>query len=181
MLKSDANPRPLMLAQLATGWPKLSAAMGQVLAESASVCLYEQGHGEAVQMEVSGAYRATYRVQRLSVTDQMRSTHSDLQDATEWGACGVAILLIDNLTPYTVVERAWKGGGFDYWLGYKNDPLFQKRARLEVSGILAGGDSTLKARVRQKLSQSDSSDHTNTAAYAVVVEFSKPTARIEIK
>lgn len=171
----------MSLAHLASGWPKLSAAMGQVLAESASVCLHNQGHDDTVQMSVSGAYEVIYSVQRLPVTNQMRSTYSDLQDATEWGACGIAILLIYDLTPYTVVERAWKGGGFDYWLGDKNDPLFQKRARLEVSGILHGEESTIKTRIKQKLRQSDPSDATQTDVYAVVVEFNEPMARIETK
>ena len=134
-----------------------------------------------VSLSVDGAYKATYSVQRLAITDQLRSTHSDAQDATEWGACGLAILIICDLTPYTIVERAWKGGGFDYWLGNKDDPLFQKRARLEVSGILDGDKSAINTRIKLKLSQSDASDNTETPAYAIVVEFGKPTARIEKK
>ena len=155
--------------------------MGQVMAECASVCLEDQGHGDSVVLSVDGSYRASYRVQRLAITDQMQSTHRDMQEATEWGACGIALLLVRNLTPYTVVERAWKGGGFDYWLGNKDDPLYQKRARLEVSGILAGDESAISTRIKQKLIQSDPSDDTNTEAYAVVVEFSRPKARVQKK
>lgn len=180
-MKRNLRPRIMLLADLSVGWPKLSAAMGQVMAECASVCLNNQGHGDEVSLFVNGAYKVTYSVQRLAVTGQLQSTHGDLQDATEWGACGFAILMMRDLTPYTVVERAWKGGGFDYWLGDKDDPLFQKRARLEVSGILTGDASAIRTRIKQKLSQSDASDNTNTPAYAVVVEFSQPTARIEIK
>lgn len=155
--------------------------MGQVMAECASVCLEDQGHGATVSLSVEGTHRAAYSVLRLTTTDQLRSTHGDLQEATEWGACGLALLIVRDLTPYTVVERAWKGGGFDYWLGNKDDPLYQKRARLEVSGILAGDASAVNARIKQKLSQSNPSDGTNTDAYAVVVEFSAPTARINKK
>ena len=68
----------------------------------------------------------------------MRRTHNDLQDATEAGACGLAILLVQLFVGYTVVERSVKGTGFDYWLGSENDALFQNKARLEASGILRG-------------------------------------------
>jgi hypothetical protein len=43
-----------------------------------------------------------------------------------------------ELTDYTIVERACKGTGFDYWLGDEDDDLFQWKARLEISGILKG-------------------------------------------
>ena len=151
------------------------------MAESASACLENQGHGIEVEMSVSGAHTAVYKLRRLPVNDQLRSTHKDLQDATEWGACGIAILVISDATNYTIVEKAWKGGGFDYWLGDKNDPLFQKRARLEVSGILSGQASIIEQRIKAKLKQSDPSDFTNTPAYAVVVEFSAPATRVELK
>ncbi len=178
---ADEPARAVALSQLSTGWPRLSAAMGQVMAESASACLEDRGHALQVKMRVIGLHMAVYTVHRLPVTDQLRSTRNDLQDAIEWGACGIAILVISDVTDYTIVEKAWKGGGFDYWLGDKNDPLFQKRARLEVSGILSGQASTIEQRMKVKLKQSGPSDFTNTPAYAVVVEFSAPTTRIEIK
>src|ERR1035438_522994 len=39
-----------------------------------------------------------------------------------------------------VVLRSRKGTGFDYWLGKGGDAAFAAKARLEVSGILDGGE-----------------------------------------
>ena len=180
MASSKGTIRSLILADLGEGWPKLTTAMGQTLAEAASVCLSSQNHLDGVELKVSGAFKTTYHLRWLSVTEQMESTHNDLQDATELGACGVALLLIRDLTEYTVVKKAWKGGGFDYWLGLKTDPLFQEKARLEVSGILRGKASTLQARVQQKRRQVMPSDYLQLPAYIVVVAFDKPTARVEV-
>lgn len=57
-----------------------------------------------------------------------------------------------ELTSLVVVERSKKGPGFDYWLGQSDDDdLFANKARLEVSGILAGNDSDIKGRTMQKV------------------------------
>jgi hypothetical protein len=112
----------------------------------------------------------------------MRCSWNDKEEATEFGACAIAILVILDLTDYTVISRAAKGGGFDYWLGKEeNDeelPSYQNKARLEVSGILRGNDSDIQSRVRKKLKQVEPSDDTTLPAYIVVVEFSKPLSLV---
>jgi hypothetical protein len=106
----------------------------------------------------------------------MRSTY-DWEEAIEMGACGIAILLLRDHTGLTV-QRAFKGGGFDYWLGIADDNLpFQNLARLDVSGVLHGDESRIKARVKEKLEQIKPSDG-SLSAYIVVVEFSRPLARV---
>src|SRR5271167_4337074 len=65
-------------------------------------------------------------------------SYSPQEEATENGAVGVAILLVDRLTDYHIVQRSWKKTGFDYWLGFKDAVVFQGCARLEVSGIRQG-------------------------------------------
>jgi hypothetical protein len=61
-----------------------------------------------------------------------------MQEASEYGAYGVAITLALELTETAQVERSAKGTGIDYWLGDGRDErgIFQRTARLEVSGIL---------------------------------------------
>ncbi len=108
------------------------------MAEAASICLEDRGHEIAINLDVQGDYNKAFALHRMSTTDQMRRCHNDLQDATELGAYGVAILIIRNLTNLTVVERARKGTGFDYWLGDEDELPFQYKARLEVSGVLEG-------------------------------------------
>lgn len=89
-----------------------------------------------------------------------------LQEATQYGAYALALLLMRALTGYTVIERARKGTGFDWWLG-NDDNLFQRKARLEVSGILHGTKRRLNARVRARLRQTRQSDELEIPAYVV--------------
>jgi len=148
-----------------------------MLAEAAGVCLEHRQHTSGAHLTVQGIATETFEIHWQAVTEKMQRCWGDLQAATEHGAYGVAFLLIMDLTEYTIIERSYKGTGFDYWLGKKNDDLFQKKARLEVSGILAGEEKEIKDRVRQKKKQTDPSDG-KRPAYIVVVEFSAPTARV---
>jgi hypothetical protein len=108
--------------------------------------------------------------------EQKARTYADMQYTTEHGAVCLSVMLTTTLTPYTVIERSRKGTGFDYWLGDKESVLFQKKARLEVSGILKGDDSVLKGRHAIKVDQTSKSDNLHIPAYVSVVEFSKPKA-----
>lgn len=173
----------LDLASLSKGVPALTPAMGTVHAECAAICLDEQGHKREVELSVGHKQPRNYRLKRKNVTQQMKRTHNDLDDAVEFAACGVAILLVRDLTGLTVVERSWKGTGFDYWLGKDNRSRlpFQKMARLEVSGIRKGTKSQIASRIKQKVDQTKKSDSTGFDAYAVVVEFSRPHAQVELR
>jgi hypothetical protein len=101
-------------------------------------------------LTLSGESEATYRLKRLKVDKQMKRTHADTQEATELGACGVAILLVTSVTDYNVVERSYKGTGFDYWLTRQGSKNLSFDARLEVSGILDGSKAAIAARGKQK-------------------------------
>lgn len=170
----------LILQHLVNGCPAITSSLGGVLSESASVCLADQGHGLQSQMAISGTFGGHYVVNRPVVTSQMSSAHNDLQDATEYGACGIAILLIKDLEGLTVVERSRKGTGIDYWMGDDSNPNapFQRKARLEVSGILNGTEAQVNHRVNKKLNQTNRSAGTGLDRYVVVVEFSAPKAMV---
>jgi hypothetical protein len=149
------------------------------LADAAAVCLADQGHGSVVALRVSGEFQVSYLLHRLEVTDRMRASY-DTDEATEFGACGIAILVMRDLTGFTV-QRAFKGGGFDYWLGVADEARpFQNLARLEVSGIRRGNRRQIAARMREKLQQVRPADG-ELPAYAVVVEFSTPAVRVEMR
>ncbi|MBI3467476.1 MAG: hypothetical protein HY000_31085 [Planctomycetes bacterium] len=172
----------LDLHKLGEGVPALTPALGQVHAECAAVCLEHQGHLESVELHVRKSPEANYELSMPRVTDEMRRAHHDLQRATEFGACGVALLLAREVTGLTAIQQSRKGTGFDYWLGPADQPrdllVFQNSARLEVSGILEGTDKQIIARLKQKLRQSEPSDATRLPAYAVVVEFGRPQAEL---
>ena len=81
---------------------------------------------------------------------------------------------VRNWTGLTVIEVSVKGTGFDFWLGTKGETgnLFQRKARLEVSGILNGNPSQVKARVKTKLKQISPTDKLSYPGFVSVVEFS---------
>src|SRR5947209_9202128 len=107
----------------------------------------------------------------------MQATY-DTEEATEFGACGIAILVTLDLTGFTI-QRAFKGGGFDYWLGVMDvDRPFQNLARLEVSGIRRGSRRQIAARIREKSEQVRRAGG-GLPAYVVIVEFSTPVVRVE--
>ena len=163
------------LENLSTGCRGITPACGKGLAEAACVCLDHQRHTSPTSMRVRGQVKAEAAVIWQVPTAQERRCWADLDEATEHGACGVASLLLREISDLQVVERSKKGTGFDYWLGDKDDPaaLFQDRARLEVSGIRNGSDSVVATRVKQKLRQTERSEGT-LPAVVVVVEFSSP-------
>jgi hypothetical protein len=118
-----------------------------------------------------------------TVTDVQRRCYNDLQEATEDGACGVAILLIREIIGKKIILRSKKGPGFDYWIGDADDDelIFSNKARLEASGILKGDDKAINARLQKKTIQVKPSDKSGFRAYIAVVEFSQPRARVELK
>ena len=160
--------------------PGISPGFGSSLAEAGAVCFDNQKHQEGVAITISGDFQGEYPVFWQTIDDQMRRCWNDAEEATEHGAYGVAILLIVTLTEYTVIQRSSKTTGFDYWLGKKDDDglPFIKEARLEVSGIRNGAESTVNSRVNQKLLQVSPTDETKLPAYIVVVEFSKPQSKV---
>jgi len=111
----------------------------------------------------------------------VENSWNDLEEATEKGAAGIAILVILELTEYTILRRAEKDTGIDYWLAYQRDVkdvgenVLKHAARLEVSGILEQNpNNTIRRRVKRKLEQSKFSDKTRLPAYVLVAEFSIP-------
>ena len=160
------------------GMPGLTRPAGQDLADAAALCFEECGHREPITLKVTGWKTRTYQAIYPRMTDQKRRTYNDQQEATEKGACAVAICVIHDLAGFAVVERSRTGTGFDYWLGDDDPRPFQKKARLEVSGILHGTENDLQQRVKQKCRQTERSDHTRLEAFVAVIEFGHPMAKV---
>ncbi|MEL6492626.1 MAG: hypothetical protein AAFQ95_21975 [Cyanobacteria bacterium J06621_3] len=160
------------------GW---SLTFGASCAEAAAVCLEERGHGEQVAIQVNGIQTLPINIVRDKVNDTMQRFNADKEVATEYGAYGISALVMPSLTGLTVIERSVKGRGFgfDFWLGdvSAEQGMFQRKARLEVSGIRQGSESDVRSRVRVKLKQISPSDEV-APGYVAVIEFGKPQARI---
>jgi len=168
----------LALSSLRRGMEGLSPCKGRELAEAAEVCLHHGRHRSGVQLSVTGHWQTTRALVFEEPSPQALRTHADLQEATESGACALAIVVARDETGMEVIERARKGTGVDYWLGHVVG-VFE--ARLEVSGILEGGDGQVARRARQKLEQMVRSDADGIPGYAAVVEFASPRVHVESK
>lgn len=162
--------------------PGITEIIGAYMAEAIAVCLDSESHKLEALLTLRGSAERKFALYFGPVTDRMRSGHNDREVATENGAYGISILLIDFITDLTVIERSRKGTGFDYWLGLKESggPYFQRKARLEVSGIRRGTDGAVDARVKTKLLQTRRSDGA-LPAYISVVEFGAPKAKVVMK
>lgn len=170
----------LDLNTLGRGLPAITPAFGQALAEAGGVCLEDRGHAQGAQLQVQGYASKSHALVWPAVTEQALRCWNDPEVATEHGAVGVAVLLAKNEIGCSVIERSRKGTGFDYWLGEEGDGVFQNKARLEISGIRQGDEKQLRARVKQKITQTDPSDGV-LPAFVIVVEFGCPAAEVRQK
>ena len=174
--------KTLSVLPLDPGNSGLLDGFAQYIGSCAAVCLEKRAHRSGVEMAVEGDQTAAYYLSWEQLTERHRRTCADIQEATEFGAYGVAILVVRDTTGKTIFERSAKGPGFDFWVGdEETDELpFQGLTRLEVSGILDGDAAAIKTRTGQKKKQVTPSDKLAPALIAVV-EFGRPLTRIESK
>lgn len=152
---------------------------GGALAQAGAICLESQHHTPGVLLSVRGGGIAADDYQLHWTPSTARDSRMwQPNQATEWGAGAVAILLVKSATPYQDFEAATQGTGIDFWLGDGSDILFQRKARLEISGIRNGSDADIARRSAAKLGQTRQSDAAQIPAYVVVVEFGRPLAEV---
>jgi hypothetical protein len=170
----------LNISELNNGLPTITPSYGQELAEAAAFCLQENSHkSEECVLNCIKTLKNDAEDFKLvwdELDPRVKSTYGDLDEATERGAMGLATLLSIKLIKCTTVERSMKGTGFDYWLGDKDGNMFQKKARLEISGIFRGDESQFKARINKKFKQTNISDNSGFDCFVSVIEFGKPKA-----
>ena len=159
------------------GLPGISSVAAQQLYEAFEVCMHSSSHPEDLLLEMGGDVQDAIALHwQDGYNEQKARTYADMQYTTEHGAICLSVMLTTTLTPYTIIERSRKGTGFDYWLGDKGSFLFQRKARLEVSGILQGDDTMIKSRHAAKVEQTSKSDELQLPAYISVIEFGIPKA-----
>lgn len=169
-------PASIDLGALARGTAHLTPALCANLVEAAVICLSSRGHSPGAPLQVDGA-RVTLAWEPPD--PRAFASRADMQEATEHGATAVAIALVRAATDLDVVERAWKGTGFDYYLARSTDgPTFARAACLEVSGILEEDESLMQKRLRQKVAQVKRGG-AELSGFAVVVGFRAPRAAVE--
>jgi len=179
-MTSNPNNRE-KLNDICFSTPHLSNNLLKSYAEAGSICFESQGHNGSVLMSIQGDYNDKLIITWDTINDRIRRTYNDFQEAVEWGATAVSFLLVKKYTKNTVIERSFKSTGFDYWLGSNDDILFQRKSRLEISGILKEtSTNSVKTRIKIKLSQIDRSNM-NLPGLVIVVEFSKPLSEMRNK
>ena len=157
----------------------ISPAVGAALAEVGGVCMESQGHERGVALTVRGYHKNCYAVVWPCITEQSRLTWNDPENATEYGAVGVAVLIAKAITGYEIVRQSRKGTGFRLLDG-EDVPMkgFANKAGLEISGIREGDNRIIRKRVNEKLRQTDRPDDPKLEIYVIVVEFGAPIAEV---
>ena len=172
----------LKLENIRQGMPGVSPTEGANLYENCIVQLHRSRHRSPVSLHVDGAKTCTYHLAwEGAYSDTIGRTYADEQSCVERAAVSVSILLALQQTPYTIIERARRGTGFDYMLGDKNDIFFLPKARLEVSGISKETHgNTIGSRFKGKKAQVEKAHYmAELPAYVSIVEFSTPKAKFD--
>ncbi len=176
----------LELETLFADLPGLPRSFASLYYEALLLCLEYHVHVPGVECGVYSLEAPMAKPKLLwsgSLDDRIRRAWGAAANAIADAAVGMAYLITPLFTEYTVIECANVGDGIDYWLGLKseaNQLTFQRRGRLEVSGILdSASRSRVTQRVREKLEQTKRSDYTGLPAYVVVAEFSAPLVVLE--
>jgi hypothetical protein len=168
--------------ELREGKLGLSAVYGSFLVEGAACCLHKNGHHSPGSLVLTVEESLMTSLIWKKVGAELDSTWADLKEAAEYGAYAVAIVVCLKLTNFPRVGRcAQEGTGIDIWVTDDADErgIFQRAARLEVSGILRDDQNRTKARLKQKHLQTKRSDETTLPAYVAVVEFGSPEIRMQ--
>lgn len=162
----------LRLEGLGERHPGVTKALGEAYAEAAAVCL-SQHHRTPTEM--TAQYRDGAHDCALSweePTAAVLRAHSNELDATEQGAYAVSFAVVESLAGLVAVRRAETLTGADYYvapLGSDPDDM-ETCLRMEVSGVGAGNESIVRARLRQKLKQAKKG-RSNLPALAAVIGF----------
>jgi len=161
--------------------PALSKSWAESRFEATIFCLDHNKHQSGIECVHNGNNYNFKLLWKSKVTDTIKRTWNDIQDATEAGAEGMAALFADELTPYEIILRSAKKTGIDYWLGYKNSGhlIYQKSARLEISGLINGSNSEFYNRIKDKKKQTEKSLNTKLPAYIAITDFGTPRIAFE--
>ncbi len=172
----------ITLESLSEGIPAILAPDAFFYIHKCMVCFHKVGHRSGVVMTVvhEGKNSDFEIAWTGDITEQLIKAHQDEKQATEFGALAIAVILVRELTEYTAVEQSIIGTTTDYYLGRQGvdeDLIFNRVARLEVSGILRETDqNTVQDRIKQKTRRLK--HERDLPDFIVVVEFSRPWTKM---
>lgn len=164
------------LTDIKKGLPGITPAIGSYFYDAIVATMHRANHPEQLTMALTGDNVKTLDVNwEDSFNEQLDRSFKEDSSMIDAAASGISCLLAIEETNYTIIERGYKGSGFDYYLGYDDQPLFTKVARLEISGIKQENEAnTAEKRLKIKLKQTNQSDNSGLPAYISIIEFSQP-------
>jgi hypothetical protein len=150
----------------------VTPALSAVYAEAVSICLGRH-HTSPQNIALRDGTMETQTVAEWKAADQRtQGAWANKDDATEFGAYGLALAAAEVTRGLVAVRRAETRTGADYYLGPPNGPAedLEANLRLEVSGTDLGNDAVIETRLREKLRQAERGA-SNLPAIATVVGF----------
>ncbi|GIW23484.1 MAG: hypothetical protein KatS3mg068_2491 [Candidatus Sericytochromatia bacterium] len=169
----------IILNDINIGLPGVTSSIANCMIEACIVSLDEYGHNNNCILKVKTENDIKEYIVNWDkeLTEQIRRSWNDKEEAIEYGASCIGILLTLKLTDYTIILRSAKKTGIDYWLGYEKD-ILDFKARLEISGIgKESSNNSIDKRLKIKEEQVKKSDNSNLPVFIAILEFSKPEAR----
>jgi hypothetical protein len=104
------------LSNIKRGLPAISPGFGSGLYDAIVTTMHRAGHPEIVSMLLSGDQTKQIVLEwEDTFSEQIDRTFKKDSSMIDAAAVGVSCLLAKEETDYTVVERAYKGSGFDYY------------------------------------------------------------------
>jgi hypothetical protein len=146
--------------------------------ENCIVAMEMHNHLSGCVMNLAGEKNAVIAVNWSRKVN--KAGYKEEKKVIEHAAEAIAFLLTPKITPYSVIEEATIGTGFEYWLGYdEEDENYDARnflqARLEISGIkIESSNNKISQRIKKKETQTDKSSSYKLPAYISVTEFASP-------
>jgi hypothetical protein len=155
------------------------------------VSMQYQNHKPGIKLPLKGFSESDLEL-KWTVLENTRGW-GDIDYATEFGAYGMAFVIVELMANYVVFDSAPKGKGFDFWLIHKSqlDKLDEiddldflsnkelKIVRMEVSGTQNKKLAT--SRRKDKLAQTRKSDHLGLPACIVITDFESPTTSLDMR
>lgn len=171
--------RSIRLERLQAPFGKLTPTRGAQYAEAAKVAL-SPPHKSPVELEIVEKELEIVHLSWSQAHPNANQAWADSTEATEDGACAVALLVVEHRYRYVFRSRALKHTGCDFLVappGEETDMFQPPAVRLEVSGIGAGTQQDEDRRMDIKLEQVQRG---GAAPFiVVVVNFSGPKSLVK--
>lgn len=162
----------LQFANLSERHFGVTPGIAAAYAEAATICLgrHHSSPQKVLLQDDAGDRQSIAEWQAPDKRTQDGWANKD--DATEFGAYGLALAAVELTRGVVAVRRAETRTGADYYLNSPGAPAddIEASLRLEVSGTDEGNDTVIQSRLRQKLEQA-TVGNCNLPAIATVVGF----------